>query len=85
MEDDEFYTAHNTMVQRSRKKDGTIVNTEATITDLGTLVIIDDAEEEDEMDTMKSESPASQSSLIAFTGSHLHRNGHWCGGKGLQV
>lgn len=41
------------MVQRSRKKDGTIVNTEATITDLGTLVIIDDPEEEDEMDTMK--------------------------------
>ncbi len=40
------------MVQRSRKKDGTIVNTEATITDLGTLVIIDDPEE-DEMDTMK--------------------------------
>lgn len=40
------------MVQRNRKKDGTIVNTEATITDLGTLVIIDP--EEDELDTMKS-------------------------------
>ena len=42
------------MVERSRKKDGTIVNTEATITDLGTLVIIDDPEDDDEMDTMKS-------------------------------
>ena len=42
------------MVERSRKKDSTIVNTEGTITDLGTLVIIDDPQEEDEMDTMKS-------------------------------
>ena len=55
MEDDEFYTAHNTMVQQNRKKDSTIVNTEGTITDLGTLVIIDDAEDaDDDMDTMKS-------------------------------
>ncbi len=42
------------MVQRSRKKDGTIVNNEATITDLGTLVIIDDPGADEEMDTMKS-------------------------------
>jgi hypothetical protein len=53
-EDDEFYTAHNTMVERHRKKDGTIVSSVDTITDLGTLVIIDDPGEEDEMDTMKS-------------------------------
>ena len=51
--EDEFYTASNTMVQRSRKKEGTIVS-EDTITDLGTLVIIDDPGDEDEMDTMKS-------------------------------
>ena len=44
------------MVQQNRKKDGTIINNEATITDLGTLVIIDDPEpEDDDMDTMKSE------------------------------
>lgn len=55
VEDDEFYTAHNTMVERHhRKKDGTIVSAVDTITDLGTLVIIDDPGEEDEMDTMKS-------------------------------
>ena len=44
------------MVERGRKKDGTIVNTVDTITDLGTLVIIDDPNEEDDIDTMKSES-----------------------------
>lgn len=53
VEDDEFYTASNTMVERSRKKDGTIMSTENTITDLGTLVIIHDDPEDDEMDTMK--------------------------------
>lgn len=42
------------MVERGRKKDGTIVSTVDTITDLGTLVIIDDPNEDDEIDTMKS-------------------------------
>lgn len=43
------------MIERNKKKDNTIVNPEDTITDLGTLVIIDDPEDEDEeMDTMKS-------------------------------
>lgn len=51
--DDEFHTAHDTMVERSRKKDGTIVASVDTITDLGTLVIINDPEEDD-IDTMKS-------------------------------
>lgn len=37
-------------MQQKIKKDGTIVD---TITDLGTLVIVDDMED-DEMDTMKS-------------------------------
>ncbi len=55
-EDDEFYTAHNTILQQGgkKKKDGTMITTEDTITNLGTLVIIDDAEDiEEEMDTMK--------------------------------
>lgn len=58
-EEDEFYTAHNnTIMQRGggKKKDDTMVTTEDTITNLGTLVIIDDAGDmEDEMDTMKRE------------------------------
>ena len=56
MEEDEYYTAHNTIMQRGggKKKDDTMVTTEDTITNLGTLVIIDDADDmEDEMDTMK--------------------------------
>ena len=39
-----------------KKKDGTMVVTEDTITNLGTLVIIDDDQDlEDDMDTMKRE------------------------------
>ena len=65
-EEDEFFTAHNTMVQQSYARqrrgnrggegEGTIVEhpSDGTITDLGTLVIIDDDQDED-MDTMKSE------------------------------
>jgi len=57
-EEDEFYTANNnTIMQRGgKKKDSTMVATEDTITNLGTLVIIDDAQDlEDDMDTMKRE------------------------------
>ena len=58
MGDDEYFTAHNTMVQRFTKGGaGSAVEPsgDGTITgdlDLGTLVIIDDDDEE--MDTMKS-------------------------------
>ena len=64
IEDDEFFTARNTMVQRysaqarggaGDKRGGVEPSGDGTITgdlDLGTLVIIDD---EEEMDTMKSE------------------------------
>ena len=66
-EDDEFYTANQTMVQQSyarqRRARGLVAvgeestmvehSSDGTITDLGTLVIIDD--DPDEMDTMKSE------------------------------
>ena len=63
IEDDEFFTARNTMVQRfsaqarggaGDKRAGVEPSGDGTITgdlDLGTLVIIDD---EEEMDTMKS-------------------------------
>ena len=52
-EDEEYFTAHNTMVQRcggGREREAE--PSDGTITDLGTLVIVDD--EEEEMDTMKS-------------------------------
>lgn len=69
------------MVERNRKKDGTIVNTVDTITDLGTLVIIDDPAEEDEIDTMKSKCWTCD--VTALTS--VLRNGHWGGGEGRQV
>lgn len=54
-EDDEFYTASNTMVQHAYPgTDDTIAVNEPSVSDLGTLVIIDD-DEDDAMDTMKRE------------------------------
>ena len=59
-EDDEFYTARNTILQRGYaglgEDTGTMVasSSDGTVTDLGTLVIIDD-NDEDSMGTMKRE------------------------------
>lgn len=50
-EDDEFHTASNTMIQRGTQGDTFVMD--GTVTDLGTLVIVDDADE-DMMSTMKS-------------------------------
>ena len=49
-EDDEFHTASNTMIQRGQQADPYVLD--GTVTDLGTLVIVDDAEDEI-IDTMK--------------------------------
>ena len=53
-EDDEFHTASNTMIQRGQQSDPYVLD--GTVTDLGTLVIVDDADDE-VVDTMKSETP----------------------------
>ena len=53
-EEDEFHTASNTMIQRGQQADPYVLD--GTVTDLGTLVIVDDAEDE-VIDTMKSETP----------------------------
>ena len=54
-EDDEFYTASNTMVQRTYdNRDNESLVIRDTVTDLGTLVIVDD-DDDDAMDTMKRE------------------------------
>lgn len=51
-EDEEFYTASNTMVQKGYdNRDNSLVIRDI-VTDLGTLVIVDD-DDEDPMDTMK--------------------------------
>lgn len=50
VEGDEFFTAHNTLVQQGNRG-GEAEPGDNTITDLGTLVIIDD---DDDLDTMKS-------------------------------
>ena len=52
-EEDEFVTASNTMIQKGYPgDDDSLIINEATVTDLGTLVIVDDDEEE-VLDTMK--------------------------------
>ena len=57
-EEDEFYTASNTIMQRGYGAHGedTMIasSSDGTVTDLGTLVIIDD-DDEDNLGTMKSE------------------------------
>ena len=54
--DENFVTARNTMVQTAG---GTMISAggavDDTITDLGTLVIVGEPDEVEEMDTMKSE------------------------------
>ena len=49
-EDDEFHTASNTMIQRGQQSDPYVLD--GTMTDLGTLVIVDDTDDEI-VDTMK--------------------------------
>lgn len=51
-EEDEFVTASNTMIQKGYSDDSLVIN-EVTMSDLGTLVIMDDDEEVS--DTMKRE------------------------------
>ncbi len=59
--EDEFFTAHNTLVQQQRNRGVEAERGDGTITDLGTLVIIDD---DDDLDTMKSELPVSLVSWV---------------------
>ena len=56
--EDEFVTARNTMLQTAVGGSGTMISAggaaDDTITDLGTLVIVGEPDDAEEMDTMKS-------------------------------
>lgn len=58
-DDENFVTARNTMLQTAVGGTGTMISAEGaaddTITDLGTLVIVGEPDDVEEMDTMKSE------------------------------
>ena len=60
LEDENFVTARNTMLQTAVEGSGTMISAggaaDDTITDLGTLVIVGEPDDEpEEIDTMKSE------------------------------
>lgn len=59
LEEENFVTARNTMLHTAVGGSGTMISAEGaaddTITDLGTLVIVGEPDDVEEMDTMKSE------------------------------
>ena len=59
LDDENFVTARNTMLQTAVGNSGTMISAggaaDDTITDLGTLVIVGEPDDAEELDTMKSE------------------------------
>ena len=70
LEEENFVTARNTMLHTAVGGSGTMISAEGaaddTITDLGTLVIVGEPDDVEEMDTMKSKCHTPQNVIVCY-------------------